>query len=605
MKRFKKYVSALLALVLVLSVFSGCSKKASEAVPVETTAAAVVAETEAPAQQTVSDGFYHVGDKIDDFTITTFDGKEVTLYEVLEEKDMVLLNLWATWCGPCCAEFPAMQEAYTQYRDKVEIIALSTFEGDSDEALAEFVQEKRVTFSVTRDTVGLADRVHSSGIPTSVVVDRFGTICVVHVGSATDPAIFTDMFDIYTAEDYTESLFMPNLYSRLPDAQPADSEALNAALNAEGGNLVFTNSADRFHWPMIVEEKDGRRVASASNVDSPWSFAVLETQVEAKAGDVLVMEYKLSSDCNLSIMHMNVDDRDVKITSLCQDWTTASYAFEESGTHQISVRFERSANENEGKEGLWIDSIRLVSGDEAAEILAKKPQYPVGEEVRMELLNENVELSAVVLEGTNDPFAIEFICPDPVLRVAMELDETMDPETAYLVDFADNVYPLTSFVNGDGYLVEIPNEDPSAYSSSSAWLHCNGVQVANLNIYATLEYADRSAIELGEDFDLPLRAVLWEESMDAEEEPQGDGTYIVTYVDQNGDPVPGVMCQVCDAATCQVFVSDEGGVCEFTLPAGYYEIHTLAVPAGYEGDTDTVTEAPMGGGELCFTLTKN
>ena len=88
------------------------------------------------------------------------------------------------------------------------------------------------------------------------------------------------------------------------------------------------------------------------------------------------------------------------------------------------------------------------------------------------------------------------------------------------------------------------------------------------------------------------------------EAPAGDGTYTVTYVDQNGDPVSGVMCQVCDANSCQVFVSNADGVCEFTLPAGIYEIHTLKVPDGYEGDTTTVTEAPVGGGELNFTLTK-
>ena len=176
MNHFKKCLSLLLALTLMLSAFSACGKKAApaatEAAPVETTAAteaAVVAETEAPAQQTASDGHYHVGDKIDDFTVTTYDGKEVSLYKVLEEKDMVLLNLWATYCIPCGNEFPAMQEAYAQYQDKVEIIALSTDPSDSDEVLAEYVQKKGMTFPVTRDTIGLQKRIHANGIPVSIV----------------------------------------------------------------------------------------------------------------------------------------------------------------------------------------------------------------------------------------------------------------------------------------------------------------------------------------------------------------------------------------------------------------------------------------------------
>ena len=113
-----------------------------------------------------------------------------------------------------------------------------------------------------------------------------------------------------------------------------------------------------------------------------------------------------------------------------------------------------------------------------------------------------------------------------------------------------------------------------------------------------------ASLELAEEYMAPAKVVPWDDSLALPEEPAGDGTYTVTYVDQNGDPVPGVMCQVCDAATCQVFVSNADGVCDFTLPAGHYEIHTLMVPAGYEGDTTTITEAPAGGGELTFTLTK-
>lgn len=68
------------------------------------------AEPQTPSEQTVSAGFYQVGDKIEDFTITIYDGREVSLYKVLEEKDMVLLNLWATWCTPCCNELPHFDE---------------------------------------------------------------------------------------------------------------------------------------------------------------------------------------------------------------------------------------------------------------------------------------------------------------------------------------------------------------------------------------------------------------------------------------------------------------------------------------------------------------
>ena len=50
--------------------------------------------------------------------------------------------------------------------------------------------------------------------------------------------------------------------------------------------------------------------------------------------------------------------------------------------------------------------------------------------------------------------------------------------------------------------------------------------------------------------------------------------------------------------------NDANGVCEFTLAPYTWEIHTLMVPEGYEGDTETVTTAPVEGGEMTFTLTK-
>jgi hypothetical protein len=476
----------------------------------------------------------------------------------------------------------------------VGIIALSTSPFDTDEALAEYVQEKGMTFPVGRDTIDLADRFHVSGIPTSVVVDRFGVICAIASGGEPETSVFTNVFDIFTAEDYTESIFMPKLSSTLVELEPSDPAELGAALNVEGGNLVFTNPTSPFYWPMTVAEKDGRSVVVASNADVPASAAVVETQVEAKAGDVLVMEYKLSNDVNLNVMRMTVNKQDVKVNSLSRDWATTCYQFEESGTYQISVSFERS--EYDSGEGLWIDSIRLVSGDEAAQITAQNPKYPVAEEFRMDLLNEDVESFAVLNGDTDELEAIARICADPVLRFEVELPESVDPESAFVVDAAENIYPLTSFVSGDGYLVEIPNSDPSEYDNSIVLFYCNGTLRSFGFIFVSQE--------LAEAYMSPSKVVPWDDALLADEEPAGDGTYTVIYVDQNGDPVPGVMCQVCDANSCQVFVSNAEGVCEFTLPAGSYEIHTLKVPEGYEGDTTTVTEAPMGGCELSFTLTK-
>jgi archaellum component FlaF (FlaF/FlaG flagellin family) len=328
--------------------------------------------------------------------------------------------------------------------------------------------------------------------------------------------------------------------------------------------------------------------------------------VEAKPGDVLVLEYKLLSENHIGLLHLAVDGRDVKISSQTKDSSTYAYRFTEDGSHRVSVSLEVTQTEtglNE-KAGLWIDSIRLVSGDEAEQALARNPVYPAAEEVSLVVLNENVEHFQIVMDGLGYVYAKGYCCTDPVVRLAITLTEDIDPENTFLSDSVGNTISLVPNATADGYLVEIPTDGSLTMKLSQIGLFFNGLPLADASICTSWEEVEEVRLE-------GVAHMEWEMSVEVLEEawtvtaPEGDGTYTVTYVDQNGDPVPGVMCQVCDEASCRVFVSDESGVCQFQLPAGAYEIHTLKVPAGYEGDTTTITKAPANGGELSFTLTKN
>ena len=606
MIRFKKLISVLLVLTIAVSLFSACGKQtAPAATEVATTEGTEEIPTENPTvvESEVSAGFYQVGDKMEDFTVTTYDGKEISLYKALEEKDMVLLNLWATWCGPCGMEFPVMQEAYVQYQDKIEIIALSVEPTDSDEVLSEYVQEKGMTFCVARDTAGVGSRISYSGIPVSIVVDRFGTVCLIEEGAVTDSAIFTNLFDIYTAEDYTESVFLPSMHAEKPSAQPADPAELNEALNGEGGTLVFTNSSNGYVWPMTVEQKDGRTVAVASNSQSPYSKAVVETQVDVNAGDVLVMEYKLENNVYLNEMIVEVDGKSIHKSALDQDWATYAYRFEEAGSHKVSVSLDIYwVDADFYYSNLLIDSIRVVSGEEAAKALENNRKYPVGEEIRMQLLNENAKAAFFFTESNPDMKELVYFCSDPTLRLMVTLDETVDPEIAFLEDSSGTYHPLVSNETEEGYVLEVSNcslED----LMGSTWLYIDGNYYTGFTSFLSEEHAQKFNEYIAEQGGEMFKWEYTDEVMDTQS-ISGDVTYTVTYVDQNGDPVPGVMCQVCDESMCQVFTSDANGVCQFTLPAKAYEIHTLIIPDGYEGDTTTITNAPAQGGELSFTLTK-
>jgi len=66
------------------------------------------------------------GQKVSDFSLVDLEGEEVSLFDVLQEKKTVLIDFWASWCGPCVASFPTLKELRTNYgEDGFEVVAIS------------------------------------------------------------------------------------------------------------------------------------------------------------------------------------------------------------------------------------------------------------------------------------------------------------------------------------------------------------------------------------------------------------------------------------------------------------------------------------------------
>jgi peroxiredoxin len=98
---------------------------------------------------------------------------------------VVLLNFWATWCGPCKIEIPAFVELYDQYKDKgLVIVGVSV--DDSPEQLQAFMKEYRMNYPVLQMTPEVETAYGPFyGYPTSFFIARDGSICIKHLGPAT------------------------------------------------------------------------------------------------------------------------------------------------------------------------------------------------------------------------------------------------------------------------------------------------------------------------------------------------------------------------------------------------------------------------------------
>lgn len=148
---------------------------------------------------------YSLGDVIHDFTVTAPDGTTYTVSEILEKKKAIILNFWYVQCGPCKEEFPHMGEAYAEYKDKIEILAMNPVNLDDDE-IAKYIKDMGIEFPMMQCEEEWATALGITAYPTTVVIDRYGVISLIHTGSLPDAEIFRQLFEFYSADDYEQTV---------------------------------------------------------------------------------------------------------------------------------------------------------------------------------------------------------------------------------------------------------------------------------------------------------------------------------------------------------------------------------------------------------------
>jgi thiol-disulfide isomerase/thioredoxin len=117
-----------------------------------------------------------------DFVLKDMNGADVDM-QTFKGK-IILLNFWATWCGPCKAEIPSLVELQTQYADDLVVLGLSI--DDPADKLRPYAAEFKMNYPVL---VGGREDVQEAfgplfGVPVSVIIDREGKIAMKHSGMA-------------------------------------------------------------------------------------------------------------------------------------------------------------------------------------------------------------------------------------------------------------------------------------------------------------------------------------------------------------------------------------------------------------------------------------
>ena len=171
----KKIISILLTVLLIAAL--GCSAYADSGIGVEP------------------------GQAMPDFTVSLTDGTAATLSELLKEKDLVVLNIFASWCGPCEREFPEMETVYQANSDRMVILSVSGDPGDTMEMISDYKVGHSLSFPM-----GLAgdalDFLTIPGFPTSIFIDRSGNVGFIKVGAFANREDFEGKVNTFLSADY-------------------------------------------------------------------------------------------------------------------------------------------------------------------------------------------------------------------------------------------------------------------------------------------------------------------------------------------------------------------------------------------------------------------
>lgn len=130
-----------------------------------------------------------VGAPAPNFTLTNLQGEAVSLSDY--RGSVVLLNFWATWCGPCEAEMPTLEQRYqTLQNNGFVVLGVNADEGQPE--VQAFVNRLNLSFPIVLDpgnTVNTLYRVR--GYPTTILIAPDGTVARVHVGYLTERQLDT------------------------------------------------------------------------------------------------------------------------------------------------------------------------------------------------------------------------------------------------------------------------------------------------------------------------------------------------------------------------------------------------------------------------------
>jgi len=171
-------------LLAAMLIIAACRKHETPQQTVNPPKSAVSEKSAPPPATPATDTDSAVGTAMPAYKAELLDGKS---FDVAAERgNVVFLNLWATWCGPCRYEIPELQKLHTDNAAKGFKVVGVSLDDSGKENVQQFVTDHSMTYPVALDPDGkLANIFQTTVIPTSVLIDRNGKIVWKKYGAIT------------------------------------------------------------------------------------------------------------------------------------------------------------------------------------------------------------------------------------------------------------------------------------------------------------------------------------------------------------------------------------------------------------------------------------
>ncbi|MFS0688470.1 redoxin domain-containing protein [Sporosarcina sp. 179-K 8C2 HS] len=196
----KKVIGYVIAALLIGSmVVIMVNENLKKADPIDTSNVLIESKDGSGEESAAGEVGLDFGNLPPDFELTTLDGDTLTLSELKGKK--VVLNFWATWCPPCKAEMPHMQNYYRNSAEEnnVEIVAvnLTSSENRGAKVVREFIDSYGLTFKIPLDEDGIVGETYQVfQIPTTYMLNTDGTISQIVKGPMDEATLETLIDDL-------------------------------------------------------------------------------------------------------------------------------------------------------------------------------------------------------------------------------------------------------------------------------------------------------------------------------------------------------------------------------------------------------------------------